>query len=181
MTKRPGALLDACVLVPMPVADTLLRFAEPPALYEPKWTDEILAEMTRTLVIRFGKSRETALYREAAMRDFFRDALVKGYEPLVERMTNHPKDRHVLAAAVACGADYLVTYNLKHFPLQSVGAHELTVIGPSTFLNKLAATNPAIVEARLCDQAKAIGVSLDDLLSRLAGSVPGFVSLFRKC
>jgi hypothetical protein len=36
------------------------------------------------------------------MRDFFRDSSVKDYQPLVERMTNHPKDRHVLAAAVAC-------------------------------------------------------------------------------
>jgi hypothetical protein len=86
----------------MPVADTLLRLAEPPALYAPRWTDEILAEVTRTLVIRFGKAPEDALYREAAMRDFFRDSSVKDYQPLVERMTNHPKDRHVLAAAVAC-------------------------------------------------------------------------------
>lgn len=164
----------------MPVADTLLRLAEPPALYEPRWTDEILAEMTRTLVIKFGKARDKALYRETAMRDFFRDSLVKDYEPLIERMTNHPKDRHVLAAAVACRADYLVTFNLKHFPPRYVGAHELTVIGPSTFLKQLAATNPAIVEERLCDQAKAIGVSLDELLNRLAGLVPGFVSLFRK-
>jgi predicted nucleic acid-binding protein len=109
MKKRPVAVLDACVLVPMPVADTLLRLAEPPALYEPRWTDEILAEVTRTLVVRFGKSRQNALYREAAMRDFFHDSLVKDYEPLVEKMTNHPKDRHVLATVVACRADYLVT------------------------------------------------------------------------
>ena len=30
--------------------------------------EEILAEVTRTLEIRFGKTREKALYREAAMR-----------------------------------------------------------------------------------------------------------------
>ncbi len=54
----------------MPVADTLLRLAEPPALYEPRWTDEILAEVSRTLVNRFGKARENAMYRESAMREF---------------------------------------------------------------------------------------------------------------
>ena len=43
--KRPVAVLDACVLVTMPVADTLLRLAEPPALYEARWTEEILAEV----------------------------------------------------------------------------------------------------------------------------------------
>jgi predicted nucleic acid-binding protein len=164
----------------MPVADTLLRLAEPPALYEPRWTDEILAEVTRTLVIRFGRSRESALYREAAMRDFFRDSLVRDYEPLVEKMTNHPKDRHVLAAAVACRADYLVTFNLKHFLTQPAGWHQVMVIGPSTFLKKLFAIDAAVVEERLCDQAKAIGISTDQLLERLAGSVPGFVSLLRR-
>ncbi len=33
------AVLDACVLMPMPVADTLLRMAEDPRLYLPKWSD----------------------------------------------------------------------------------------------------------------------------------------------
>lgn len=125
MRKRPIAVLDACVLVPLPVADTLLRLAEPPALYEPRWTDEILAEVTLTLVVRFGKTQENALYREAVMRDFFRDSLVENYEPLIEGLTNHPKDRHVLAAAVACRADYLVTFNLKHFPPRSAATHRV--------------------------------------------------------
>ena len=180
MKKRPVAVLDACVLAPMPVADTLLRLAEPPAPYEPRWTDEILAGVTRTLVVRFGKSRESAQYREAAMRDFFHDSLVKDYELLVEKMTNHPKDRHVLAAAVACRADYLVTFNLKHFPPQSPGVHEVAVIGPSTFLKELFAIDRAVIEDRLCDQAKAVEISSDQLLERLAGSVPGFVSLLRR-
>jgi hypothetical protein len=32
------AVLDACVLLPMPPADTLLRMAERPRLYVPKWS-----------------------------------------------------------------------------------------------------------------------------------------------
>jgi len=31
-------------------------------------------------------------------------------------MTNHPKDRHVLAAAVRCNAEVIVTHNVKEFP-----------------------------------------------------------------
>jgi hypothetical protein len=109
----------------MPVADTLLRLAEPPALYEARWTGEILAEVTRTLVGRFGKTPQKALYREAAMREFFRDSLVEHYEHLVREMENHPKDRHVLAAAVACRADCLVTFNLKDFPSRAADRYKI--------------------------------------------------------
>jgi len=75
--QRPVAILDACVLIPMPVADTLLRMAEPPSLFEARWTDEILAEVTRTLVGRFGKSPEKAIYRETAMQEFFPGSVVQ--------------------------------------------------------------------------------------------------------
>jgi hypothetical protein len=40
-----AALLDACVLVPMCLCDTLLRFAEYPAMYRPLWSSEILQEV----------------------------------------------------------------------------------------------------------------------------------------
>jgi hypothetical protein len=40
---RYTAVLDACVLVPIALADTLLRVAEK-GLYRPLWSDRILAE-----------------------------------------------------------------------------------------------------------------------------------------
>jgi hypothetical protein len=43
------------------------------------------------------------------MATYFPDARVTGYEELIGSMTNHRKDRHVLAAAVAGRADALVT------------------------------------------------------------------------
>jgi len=66
--RHPIAVLDACVLVPMPLADTLLRLAEPPALFDARWSDEILNEVTRTLEGSFGKSPEKARYREGVMQ-----------------------------------------------------------------------------------------------------------------
>lgn len=48
------AVLDACVLAPMPIADTLLRLAEEPAFYLPRWSDELLSELERTLGEKFG-------------------------------------------------------------------------------------------------------------------------------
>jgi hypothetical protein len=64
-------------------------------------SEEILAEMSRTLVRRFAKSPAKARYRETAMRSFFPQAMVDGHQPLIDQMRNHPKDRHVLAG---CGA-----------------------------------------------------------------------------
>jgi hypothetical protein len=90
----------------MPLADTLLRLAEPPALYQPRWTDQILEEVKRTLIGRFRQSPKKAAYREAAMRTFFPHATVENFERLIPEMQNHPKDRHVLAAAVSCQANY---------------------------------------------------------------------------
>ena len=177
MKRRYAAVLDACVLVPMPLADTLLRLAEPPALFEARWTDDILTEVTRTLEGRFGKSPEQARYREAAMREFFPDALVHDYAGLVPEMRNHPKDRHVLAAAVACQANYLVTFNLRDFPVKAVDKFQVAVVGPSTFLKELWALDQTVVGARLQQQPAAIGISSDHLLSRLAKLVPGFVKV----
>ena len=56
------------------------------------------------------------------MAAYFPDARVTSYEELIGSMTNHPKDRHVLAAAVAGRADMLVTENLKDFPPAAVAA-----------------------------------------------------------
>jgi hypothetical protein len=102
-------VLDACVLVPAPLRDTLLRLAEHPRLYLPRWTEAIIDETVRNLQSRIGLPAEKTAYLVDQMRKHFADAWVTGYEPLMDRMNNHPKDRHVLAAAVKCGASVIVT------------------------------------------------------------------------
>lgn len=171
---KPVALLDACVLVPMPLADTLLRMAEPPALFAARWSELILREVTRTLELQLGKSADQARTREAAMREYFPEALVTGYRRLIPGLRNHPKDRHVLAAALAGGADFLVTFNLRDFPPALRGGR-LRVIGPSAFLKHLLALDPGAVWERLEQQAGAIGAPTPLLLRRLANAVPAFV------
>jgi hypothetical protein len=86
-------LLDACVLVPMPLADTLLRLATGPRLYRPKWSDQIMVEVSRTLQEDFSLSVQKAIYRENEIRRHFPEAWIDGYEDLIPAMTNHPKDR----------------------------------------------------------------------------------------
>ena|SRR5579872_2440961 len=71
-----SVVLDACVLAPMPLCDTLLRCAEEPALFRLLWSDTILEEVHRTLNQKFGYSREQCDYRIRKMREAFPEACV---------------------------------------------------------------------------------------------------------
>lgn len=172
------AVLDACVLIPMPLADTLLRMAEEPRLYLPKWTQPIMDEVTRNLIAKWGMPPGKARRREEEIRNHFPEAWVEGFEPLIEAMTNHPGDRHVLAATVRCHAGLVVTYNRRRFPPGSIAAWEIEVQGPSTFLRGLYDLDAGLFVTKLHEQAAVIGVTLQRLLRSLAKNVPGFVDYF---
>jgi hypothetical protein len=64
----------------------------------------------------------------------FPDALVDGFESLLGGMTNDPKDRHVLAAAVRANAEVLVTFNLSDFPEPALKPYDVVAIHPDEFL-----------------------------------------------
>lgn len=171
-------ILDACVLLPMPLADTLLRMAETPRLYVPRWSPEIMAEVSRNLIGKLNKTKAQAQAREQALREYFPEAWIEDYQPLTALMTNEPKDRHVLAAAVKSNTQLIVTYNIKDFPADALKPWEIERQGPSTFLMNLYDLEPGIVAQKLIEQAANVGLSLEQLLSRLQINVPGFVSFF---
>jgi hypothetical protein len=170
-------VLDACVLIPMPLADTLLRLAAGHGLFLSKWSDQIMVEVTRTLQKNFGLSAQKAMHRESEIRRHFPEAWIDAYEDLIPAMTNHPKDRHVLAAAVRAGAKTILTYNIKDFPHSSLMPYSIIAQGPSAFPKDVYATAPAMVMQTLEDQADAIGKSKPYLLSRLRTNVPALVEM----
>ncbi len=173
--KEPRiVVLDACVLIPMPLADTLLRLAAQ-GLYQPKWSETIMLEVSRTLRESFGLSAAKAQYRKKEIRRHFPEAWVEGFDKLIPKMTNHPKDRHVLAAAVRAKAQIIVTYNGKDFPPASLAPHAITALGPSAFLKALYDKSPSAIIETLHRQAAAINQSMDYLLSRLRINAPVFV------
>lgn len=109
-------LLDACVLVPMHLRNLLLSLAQE-EFFDPIWSDNILQETQRALRDDIpGMTAEKAAEQVQRMRIAFPHAEVTGHEGLIRAMTNHRKDRHVLAAAVKGGADLLVTANVRDFP-----------------------------------------------------------------
>jgi hypothetical protein len=118
------------------------------------------------------------------MATYFPDARVTGYEQLIRSMTNHPKDRHVLAAAVAGRADVLVTENLKDFPPESAVHLGITVTGQDDFLLGLLELHPdAVLDAlrRQSSRYRREPRSVTALLSILAGPGQGCPEFARQC
>jgi predicted nucleic acid-binding protein len=126
------AFLDTCVLYPAYLCDTLLRLAEVEA-FRPLWSVDVLVELRRNLVER-GISADRVDRRIAQMTRSFPDANVTGYESLVAAMTNDPKDRHVLAAAVRANAEVVVTFNIGDFPEPALKPYDVLASHPDEFL-----------------------------------------------
>ncbi|CAM3643988.1 PIN domain-containing protein [Corallococcus sp. ZKHCc1 1396] len=173
-------VLDANVLIPLSVCDTLLSAAHE-GLIQIHWTELILEETRRNLVKALGLSEEKATRRVAAMKAAFPEAMVTGHEGLIASMTNSEKDRHVLAAAVHVGAQTLVTSNLRDFRQKHLPA-TLQAQAPDTFLQHLLSQAPETVLEMLRAQAEALRnppISLMKLLDGLARSVPVFAGEVR--
>ncbi|WP_018638836.1 PIN domain-containing protein [Parafrankia elaeagni] len=125
-------VLDACVLVPISLADTLLRAAEK-GLYRLLWSERILTE-ARQATEEIHPGVDVAK-RFAHMRAAFDDALVEGWEGLEAGITlPDSDDRHVVATAIRGGAHAIVTANLVDFPMSALGPLGLRAIHPDDFL-----------------------------------------------
>ncbi len=107
-------LLDACVLIPPTLADTVLRIAESGACGV-RWSPDILAEVRRNM-LRLGARAAQVEHRLEQMTQAFPLASVENYAALQSVVTNDPKDRHVLAAAIRSECHTIVTFNVKDFP-----------------------------------------------------------------
>jgi hypothetical protein len=92
----------------------------------------------------------------------FPEASVTSYQNLEAVLTNHPKDRHVLAAAIRCSAQTIVTFNLKHFPESALQPFDIEAIHPDQFLVDQFHLDDALVTLKFTEQAAAIGRTVED-------------------
>lgn len=130
------ALLDACVIHPVPVVDSLLSAAHL-GLYAPKWTTCIEQEWMKSLEARTGKPEGSFLRRRDAIRDAYPDWEVPeaAWARLLPSLAlPDPNDVHVLAAAIAGHVDCIVTTNLKDFPDAVLAPFGISAIHPDEFL-----------------------------------------------
>ena len=140
------AVLDANVLYPALLRDVLLRLAAG-GFYRPRWSARIHEEWTRNLLADRPDLRVAQLVRtRALMERAFPDAEVRGFETLESGLElPDPDDRHILAAAVECGAGEVVTANLRDFPEIALRPLGIEAVGPDAFVGSMVEADPGRV------------------------------------
>lgn len=157
MSQITTVLFDACILYPAPLCSFLMYLAVTD-LFHARWTNDIHEEWMRNVVHNradIGRSQVERI--RDLMNGHVRDCLVTGYEPLIGGLTlPDPDDRHVLAAAIRCGAETIVTFNLKDFPENTLKTFGIEAQHPDNFLTSLIDFAPNVV----CAAAKRQRCSL---------------------
>jgi hypothetical protein len=189
--KHRRVLLDASVLYIEPVRGLLLWIA---ALggFDPLWTARILDEVGKNLLEGQRVSLEQWERLRAAMLAAFPDAMLDQDAPdaIEDQMPNDPKDRHVLAAAVAHGVELVVTNNLKHFKQADLERVGVRALNADQLLCELLSVAPNLIREALESQAATMRTprqwTVAELLGALAGLgrgdalAPGFADAVRE-
>lgn len=149
------AFLDANVLYSATLRSVMMELALAGA-FRPLWTDRVHDEWTAALRRdRPDLAADRIARTRALMLAHVEDALVTGYEVLIDTLTlPDTDDRHVLAAAVHGGASIIVTANTKDFPATAMLPFEIIAMPPDDFICGLLADNPQlVVDALRADRA----------------------------
>jgi predicted nucleic acid-binding protein len=174
--------IDTCVLLKPYLCDALLTIAEA-GVYRPLWSPMVMAELERNLARR-GLDEKQIRHRIDQMNEAFPDALVTGYEALIGEMTNDPKDRHILAAAVRGAAEVLVTENLRDFPDEAVNTYNIAIVSQDTFLLDALDLRPADVVGALRRQVSRYHReprTIESLMAILGGESSGCPRFAQAC
>ncbi len=166
------AVLDACVLYPT-VLREILQAAAQAGLYQPVWSERILGEWTRATA-KLGPVVQVQAEGEAALlRAGFPRAMVAA-QPGIEARLVLPddNDRHVLAVAIASGADAIVTFNAADFPGHVLAGEGIARRDPDGFLWELQSRHPEVM-ARIVEEVRAKA-------ERLSGSPVALKGLMKR-
>lgn len=136
------AVLDACVLYPT-ILREILQGAAAAGLYQPVFSDRILREWVLATA-KLGPTAPVIADGEAAvLRAAFPRALTRAHPEIEARLLlPDPDDRHVLATAIASGADAIVTFNAQDFPGHVLSAEGISRRDPDGFLWELQSRFP---------------------------------------
>ena len=166
-----GAFFDANVLYPSGLRNFLMHLALT-GIFRAHWSAKVHDEWMRNLLknrpdLSWDKLERTRRLMEKALPD----AMVVGFEPLIPSLELPDRDdRHVLAAAIHCGADVIVTANLGDFPRSALAHYDIHSQHPDDFVMELYDNFPDLVvkaanqhRASLRNPAKSVDEYLDEL------------------
>jgi hypothetical protein len=137
---------DANVLYPAELRNLLMHLALI-GIFRAKWSTDVHEEWIRNLLAnRPDLTREKLERTRQLMEKAAPDALVTGYEHMIAGLRlPDPDDRHVLAAAIHCGASVIVTRNLVDFPPEDLKQFDLEAQHPDEFILHLLDLAPGLV------------------------------------
>jgi predicted nucleic acid-binding protein len=172
--------VDTNVLFPFSVMDLMLALTED-SVHEVLWTQALLAEWERVIVREQRRSAASAAMITAAIREYFADSEVPepAYAHLIAHMPgDDPDDRVHMAAAIAGGAETIVTWNQADFPAEALAAHRVRVCTPDDYLCDLLDAWPDEIldtVVRLAGEKRRPPMTPADLINLLAkAGVPAF-------
>ena len=136
-TGAPRAVLDADIVFSRVMHELMGRVAKGLELLDLVWSEELLAEMRRSLVEKKGLSEDAAARWVGYLPQNFPDGeqdlagLPAGVD--LGALTDDPDDRHVCQLAITSGASFLFTHDRGYLrpPLKR---HGVEVAAPDSFL-----------------------------------------------
>lgn len=125
-----SAFLDTNVLLGITETDLLLSLSETGGMFRPYWSEYVFDELKEHLPERLEKTGTKDALRKAyrridAMKYSFPESMVPASQweansSIAEKYVKDPDDAQILAGAITCDANCLVTDNLKDFDVENV-------------------------------------------------------------
>lgn len=167
---------DANVLVPALLRDLLLRLSVE-GLVRARWSTRILDELDATLhKVHPQIPTEKRDRLRAAVTRSVPDCIVEDYERLECSLElPDPDDVHILAAAIRCNAQAIVTFNLKDYPEAQLAPFNVEAKHPDDFVLDLIDLDPVRVYRIIEDQARQFRsppMTTEEVLHGLSRFIP---------
>jgi predicted nucleic acid-binding protein len=141
------AVLDACVLYPNVLREILIGTAAQ-GVYGPLWSARILGEWQRAAARLGPEGAAIASGEIATLRAAWPAAEILANPDLEKRLwLPDPADAHVLATAIAGGAELIITLNLRDFPNRVLAPEGVQAQSPDDFLMERWLMDNAAVES----------------------------------
>lgn len=120
---------DASVLYQAQIRDLLLEICVHHDLLRLRWSEQIQDEWINKLSERNPNARTSLEKTRKRMENAVPECLVRNYSSIEHSLQlQDMNDRHVLAAAIHSGSEFLLTENLRDFPDSILSLHQITAI-----------------------------------------------------